>query len=162
MKKVLFSLFLVFLVYIIFSLYFLDKKYFVCPIRYPSDFIIRADSMGNGLFATPRSGRRIHQGIDLLAEVGEPVLAGRRGIVIAAGKNRGMGNFIVLRHSPSVTSIYGHLLRIYVAKGELVRQGDIIGAVGKTGNANYQNMQPHLHFEVRKNGIPQDPQLYLD
>ena len=103
----------------------------------------------------------MHQGIDLFAEVGEPVLAVRAGLVISVKNSKGMGNYIVLRHNLSLVTIYGHLSEIYVRKNQLVRQGDIIGAVGKTGNANYRSMQPHLHFEIRKNGIPQDPLEYL-
>lgn len=162
MKKILLSLLLIFIIYIVLSLSFLDKHYFICPIKYQSDFIIRSDSRGDGLFGTRRSGRRMHQGIDFLAEVGKPVLAVRTGLVVQAKNSKGMGNYIVLRHSPSLTTIYGHLFKIYVRQNQLVRQGDIIGLVGKTGNANYPNMQPHLHFEIRKNGIPQDPLEYLD
>ena len=163
MKRILLLfILLIFIIYLIVSLSFLDKHYYVCPVKYQSDFIIRSDSMGNGFFGTPRSGRRMHQGIDLLAEVGEPVLAVRSGLVIKAKKNRGMGNYVVLRHSPGLTTIYGHLLKICVRENQFVRQGDVIGLVGKTGNANYSNMQAHLHFEIRKNNIPQDPLQYLN
>jgi murein DD-endopeptidase MepM/ murein hydrolase activator NlpD len=162
MKKILLFILLIFIIYLAFSLYFMDKHYFLCPIKYPGDFIIRSDAMGDGFFRTPRSGRRMHQGVDLLAEVGEPVLAVRSGLVIQAKKNKGMGNYIVLRHSPSLTTIYGHLLKICVREHQFVRQGDIIGLVGKTGNANYSNMQAHLHCEIRKNNIPQDPLQYLN
>jgi len=162
MKKTLLFLALILIAYIALSLSFLDKYYFACPINYRGDFIIRTDSMGDGLFGSRRSGRRMHQGIDLFAGIGEPVRAARSGIVALAKNSRGMGNYIVLRHSPSLTTIYGHLLKIYVRKNQLVRQGDIIGAVGKTGNANYRNIEPHLHFEIRRDGIPQDPLEYLD
>lgn len=162
MKKALLFLLLIFTIYIALSFSFLDKHYFICPINYQSDFIIRSDSMGDGLFGTRRSGGRMHQGIDLLAEVGEPVLAVRSGLVVQAKNSKGMGNYIVLRHSPSLTTIYGHLLKICVRENQLVRQGDIIGLVGKTGNANYADMRAHLHFEIRKNNIPQDPLQYLN
>lgn len=176
MKKVSLFLLLILTFYIVLSLFFLDKYYFICPINYRGDFIIRTDSMGDGLFGSRRSGRRMHQGIDLFADIGEPVLAARSGIValakggqttasrpVALAKNsRGMGNYIVLRHNLSLVTIYGHLSEIYVHKNRFVRQGDIIGAVGKTGNANYRSMHSHLHFEIRRNGIPQDPLEYLD
>jgi len=161
MKKVLFLLLLIFTGYIITSLYFLDKHYFICPVKYMGDFVIRSDSRGEGLFSARRSGGRRHRGIDLLAEVGDPVLAVRSGIVEAAESNKGMGNFIVLRHGPGLTSLYGHLSKICVVRGQVVRQGDIIGEVGKTGNSNYANIRPHLHFEIRENNIPQDPLEYL-
>ena len=161
MKKAILFILPVFTAYIILSLAFLDKHYFASPINYCEDLVIRSDSLGNGLFGTRRSGNRKHQGLDLFAEVGEPVLAARTGLVLRSESNKGMGNYIVLRHSSNLTTVYGHLLKSFVRKNQLVRQGDVIGLVGKTGNANYPNMQAHLHFEVRNYGIPQDPAAYL-
>lgn len=161
MKRILLFLLLVLPVYLLVSLYFVDKHYFLCPIEYKGDIVIRSDNRGNGLFAANRNGRRIHEGIDLFAEKGSPVLACRSGIVIAARKSRGMGNYIIIRHPGNIITIYGHLSNIYVHRHKFVRQGEIIGSVGKTGNANHPNIQPHLHFEVRKDSIPQDPLKYL-
>lgn len=163
MKKIILFLFLIILpFYLIFSFYFLDKAYFLCPIEYKSGIVIRCDLRGNGFFAAQRNGNRIHEGIDLFAKIGTPVLASRLGKVVAARYTRGMGNFVIIRHRYNRVTIYGHLLQIYVIEGDFVRQGQVIAAVGKTGNANYQNIQPHLHFEVRKNDIPQDPMEYLE
>lgn len=162
MKKVLLFILLVVAIYLVLGFSFMDKHYFICPINYQSDFVIRSDAMGNGLFGTRRSGRRMHQGIDLLAGIGEPVLAVRSGLVIKAKNNKGIGNFVVLRHNPGLTTIYGHLQKIYVRENQRVRQGEVIGLVGKTGNANYANMHAHLHFEIRENNIPQDPLQYLN
>jgi len=161
-KKFLLVLLIVLPVYLLAILYFLDKSSFACPIVYKRDIIIRSDSRGDGFFAANRRGARIHEGIDLFARIGTLVLAGRSGRVIAATQNRGMGNFIIIRHSHNIISIYGHLLEIHVAKNEFVHQGQVIGSVGKTGNASNRNIQPHLHFEIRKNGIPQDPLEYLE
>jgi len=161
LKKILLFLILVLAVYLLVSLYFLDKHYFLCPIEYKGDIIIRSDNRGDGFFAASRNGRRIHEGIDLLAEIGSPVLACRSGRVIAAGKTRGMGNYIIIRHPGNIVTIYGHLSQIFVKRNVFVRQGQVIGRVGKTGNANYPDIQPHLHFEIRKDGIPQDPLEYL-
>lgn len=168
MKRILlFSLALLPL-YLSASLYFLDKDYFVCPIEYKGDAVIRCDSRGEGFFAARRNGRRIHEGVDLYAEIGSPVVAARSGRVIAskviANKNKktGSGNYVVMLHHGNITTVYGHLSRVYVRKNNFVRQGEVIGAVGKTGNANYHDIQPHLHFEVRKSGIPQDPLEYLE
>ncbi len=144
---------------IVFS--FLDKSYFLCPIEYEHDIVIRNDSRGSGLFAAERRGKRLHEGLDLYAPVGMPVLASRSGKVIAARYRRGLGNFVIIRHAQDMLTVYGHLSRIYVRKGQFVRQGEVIGAVGKTGNANYRDIQPHLHFEVRYKGVPQDPWEYL-
>jgi murein DD-endopeptidase MepM/ murein hydrolase activator NlpD len=161
-KKILLFLLLIMPIYLSLSLYFLDKNYFICPIEYKGDAVIRCDSRGEGFFAARRNGKRIHEGIDLFAETGSPVLACRSGIIIAARKSRGMGNFIIIRHPGNIITIYGHLSRIYVQRNAFVRQGEVIGSVGKTGNANYADIQPHLHFEVRKDGIPQDPSEYLE
>ena len=162
MKKILLFLLFFLPLFLGAGFYFLDKEYFLCPIAYRQDMVIRCDTRGNGFFAASRSGNRTHQGLDLLAEMGAQVKASRAGIVAAATHRRGMGNYIILRHPGNLITIYGHLLSIYVQPGQLVRQGQTIGAVGKTGNANYRDIQPHLHFEVRKNGTPQDPLEYLE
>lgn len=161
MKRALLFLLIVFPIYLLTSLYFLDKDYFLCPIEYKRDIVIRYDKRGNGFFAASRNGNRIHEGIDLLAEIGTQVKACRAGKVVAARYSRGMGNFIIIRHPSNIITIYGHLSKIYVTKGEFVRQGEIIGAVGKTGNANFRDIRPHLHFEVKKAGVLQDPLEYL-
>lgn len=162
MKKILLFLLIVLPIYLLVSFYFLDKDYFLCPIEYKKDMIIRYDSRGDGFFAAKRRGNRVHEGIDLFAEIRTPVLASRLGKVIAAKQNRGMGNYVIILHPYNITTIYGHLSQIYVTKNQFVRQGEVIGAVGKTGNANYPDIQPHLHFEVRKAGVPQDPLEYLE
>jgi murein DD-endopeptidase MepM/ murein hydrolase activator NlpD len=162
MKKILIFLLIILPLSFLASLYFLDKHYFICPIAYPQDIIIRSDGRGDGFFGAERNGNRLHQGVDFLAKVGTPVLASRSGIVIAATQNRGMGKYVIIKHSGGLISIYGHLSQIYVHKYQYIRQGDIIGSVGKTGNANYRGIQPHLHFEIRKQGIPQNPLEYLE
>lgn len=163
MKKIFLILLIILPLYLLFSLFFLDKYSFLCPIEYTRYPVVRSDSRGNGFFAASRgNGSRMHEGIDLLAAINTPVSSARSGIIIAAASSRGMGNYVIIRHPGSLTTIYGHLLKIYVTKGQFVRQGQVIGAVGKTGNANYRDIQPHLHFEVRKNGIPQDPREYLE
>ena len=83
-------------------------------------------------------------------------------VITNKNKKTGSGNYVIIRHPGNISTLYGHLLEVYVKKNNLVRQGEVIGSVGKTGNANYADIQPHLHFEVRKNGIPQDPLEYLE
>lgn len=161
MKKILLIILIIASVYVFLGLASMDKRYFVCPIEYKSDIIIRNDDRGDGLFATSRSGRRIHKGIDLLAEVGTPVLSAKSGRVISATRNRGMGKYVIVRHRGNIITIYGHLSEIYVRKNDYVRQGEVIGSVGKTGNARFGGILPHLHFEIRKNGVPQDPLEYI-
>ena len=95
----------------------------------------------------------IHTGVDLSDPVGTPVRAANSGAVIFAGWNNwGYGNAIVLVHGPFLT-LYGHLSSIGVGCGQLVSAGQVIGAVGTTGNSS----GPHLHFEIRNGNTPTDP-----
>lgn len=162
MRRILLIILCGVIIYVSWSIYHLDKFYFLCPIEFRSEIVIRSDGHGDGFFAAKRSGNRIHNGIDLLAAVGTPVEACRSAKVVSAKQNNGMGKYIVLEHRGGLISIYGHLSEIYVSAGQFVRQGQTIGAVGKTGNANFRNMQAHLHFEVRKDGMPVNPMEYLE
>ena len=167
-KKVLLFLLIALPIYLFISLYYIDRHYFLSPIEYQTGIVIRSDNRGDGYFGARRSGGRKHEGIDLLADIGTPVQAARSGKVTISRtiKNRntrkGSGNYVVLRHPGNLTTVYAHLSQVYVRKNDRVRQGQIIGAVGKTGNANYRNILPHLHFELRLDGIPQDPAEYLE
>lgn len=148
--------------YLAYELYFLDKVYFLCPLDYKQDtLIIRNDSYGNGEFLAKRNGFRKHNGIDLQAPVGTPVYAAMGGKVLNAGFHKGLGNYVEIKHNSGYITIYGHLFRIGVEKNQLVRQGDEIGEVGKTGNADYRGLIPHLHFEIRMDGVPLDPLEFL-
>jgi len=82
-------------------------------------------------------------------------------VMVTRDEKRGMGKYVVIKHPGNLITLYGHLSDIYVYRYEFVRQGTLIGRVGKTGNARSSAIQPHLHFEVRKNGLPQDPLDYL-
>lgn len=161
MKKILLIILFVFPVFIAAGLYFINKESFVSPISYRFDLVIRCDSRGEGFFACQRSAGRMHNGLDLYAAIGTPVLACRAGIVRSVDSNPGMGRYIVIRHGNGLTSIYGHLSKIFIKKGQLVRQGQVVGAVGKTGNASGRAILPHVHFEIRKDNVPVDPLLYL-
>ena len=74
-----------------------------------------------------------------------------------AGYTRGYGNCIIIDHGGGLSSLYGHLDTVLVASGDLVLGGEVIGTVGSTGNAT----GPHLHFEIRRDGIAEDPRLDL-
>jgi len=161
MKKILFISLILLSVSILLGLVSLDKRYFICPIAYKDDILVRSDYRGDGLFASSRSGRRMHKGLDLLADLGTPVLAAKAGRVVSATQNRGMGKYVIIRHKENVITIYGHLSEIAVQKNDYVRQGQVIGQVGKTGNAKFSGIQPHLHFEIRKDGVPEDPLKYI-
>ena len=131
------------------------------PVVPPLDakpLMIRQDAKGDGRFQAPRSGNRKHQGVDLTAELQDPVHAIRSGWVREARFHRGLGWFVELEHRGGLRSLYAHLSEIRVTSGMRVRQGDVIGTVGKTGNARHAWIIPHLHLEVHKDGVPVDPQ----
>lgn len=109
---------------------------------------IRRDAYGKGYFGAPRDGGRTHKGVDLLADVGEPVFAAKSGRVSAAEVGKGYGVYVEIFHPDGLRTRYAHLSRMYVEKGGWVRAGEIIGACGKTGNASNPRMKPHLHFEI--------------
>ena len=96
---------------------------------------------------------RLHAGIDFHAPTGTPVHAAASGIIVRAQYMRGYGNTITIAHGSDLSTVYGHLSRIYVRTGERVTQGQTIGASGATGLAT----GPHLHFEVRVHGRPVNP-----
>jgi len=160
-KEFLFIILILICVVVFLGLTGTDKQYFICPIDYKSDIIIRNDNRGDGLFASSRNGRRMHKGLDLLADVGTVVCAAKSGKVVSATQNKGMGKYIIIRHRDNYITIYGHLSNIFVRKDDYLRQGQVIGSVGKTGNARAADILAHLHFEIRKNGVPQDPIEYI-
>ncbi len=122
---------------------------------------------GTGRFIYPISGQfvspfgmrwgKLHAGIDLAAPGGTPIRAADGGTVRYAGWMDGYGNYTCVQHTSSLSSCYAHQSSIGVSVGKSVKQGDVIGAVGNTGNS-FGN---HLHFEVRVNGTPVDPMGYL-
>ena len=96
---------------------------------------------------------RAHLGVDYAAPTGTPVRTVGDGVVDFAGVQNGFGNVVFVRHPNQNTTVYAHLSRIFVRKGQSVGQGEKIGAVGATGWAT----GPHLHFEFRVNGQHKDP-----
>ncbi|MBI5370233.1 peptidoglycan DD-metalloendopeptidase family protein [Candidatus Uhrbacteria bacterium] len=98
-----------------------------------------------------------HSGIDLPAPTGTPVHAAASGYVAWARRGTQYGNYVMIIHADQTATLYAHLSRIGVSADQYVAQGDVIGAVGSTGFST----GPHLHFEVRKNGIPTNPLDYL-
>ncbi|MBI4314012.1 MAG: M23 family metallopeptidase [Candidatus Omnitrophica bacterium] len=127
------------------------------PVGGFSNYALRADLFGSGLFGTRRSGGRTHNGIDLAAPVGTPVNAARSGTVRRGRKHNGMGTYLEVRHPDGSVTMYGHLSEILASDGQWIERGRPIGRVGKTGNARRRAIQPHLHFEIRLGGVPCDP-----
>jgi virulence factor Mce-like protein len=105
----------------------------------------------------PRWGR-MHEGIDIDGDHGDPVGASASGRVVRAGEYSGYGNAVVIDHGEGVATLYGHLSSIGVDVGDPVIQGQFVGRVGCTGHC----FGDHLHFEIIANGIPVDPLPYLD
>lgn len=98
-----------------------------------------------------------HGGIDLAAPKDSPIRAIREGTVVFADPHGGYGNLIVVVHPDGLTSHYGHCSSIQVRTGQRIRAGQVIGEVGSTGRVT----GPHLHFEIRKNGVPLDPENFI-
>ena len=101
--------------------------------------------------------RRFHTGIDLAAPYGTLVKAADGGQVIQVGYFGGYGNSVMLYHGGGYATWYAHLSSFSVSVGQSVQRGQVIGRVGSTG----WSTGPHLHFEVRINGAPQDPRAHL-
>ena len=103
--------------------------------------------------------RNNHKGIDIAAPTGTPIYAAASGTVTLAseGYGGGYGNHIILSHGNGVQTLYGHCSVLCVSEGEYVSQGQLIAKVGSTGRST----GPHLHFEVRVNGVAQNPQNYV-
>jgi murein DD-endopeptidase MepM/ murein hydrolase activator NlpD len=97
----------------------------------------------------------MHEGLDLLANMGTPVYAAGDGVVTSLGPNGGYGNFIRLAHADRLATVYGHLSRFApgLAAGQPVTRGELIGFVGSTGRST----GAHLHFEIQSNGRPINP-----
>lgn len=99
---------------------------------------------------------RAHKGVDYAAPSGTPVRAAGDGRIHFRGRQGGYGNAVVIEHGGSITTLYGHLSRFAkgAGNGQRVRQGQVIGYVGRTGLAS----GPHLHYEYRVNGVHRNPQ----
>lgn len=115
-------------------------------------------SSGYGNRVHPISGQiKFHDGIDLAAASGTPILAFGPGTVTMSGWNGGYGNYISIDHGGGLMSFYGHCSALYVKKGATVKAGQKIAAVGTTGSSTGN----HLHFGMHKNGSPVNPQSYV-
>jgi murein DD-endopeptidase MepM/ murein hydrolase activator NlpD len=113
---------------------------------------------GFGARAHPLFGEsRMHAGIDIGASSGASIKAADDGVVVMAGLNGGYGNWTLVDHGGGLATGYGHQSSISVSVGQRVGRGEAIGRVGSTG----ESTGPHLHFELRVNGNPVDPMVWL-
>ncbi len=100
---------------------------------------------------------RMHSGVDIGGTSNDPIWAAKAGRVIFSGRKGGYGNAVIVQHEGNVATLYAHMIETRSSDGDWVEQGELIGLVGSTG----WSTGPHLHFEVRVDGTPKDPQLFL-
>jgi murein DD-endopeptidase MepM/ murein hydrolase activator NlpD len=100
----------------------------------------------------------MHNGIDISAKIGTSILAMADGLVVFAGRKHGYGNIFEIRHGNGLETWYAHNKANRVKEGDLVHRGQEIATLGSTGRST----GPHVHFEVRKNGVPINPRSYLN
>ncbi|TCM96836.1 murein DD-endopeptidase MepM/ murein hydrolase activator NlpD [Paenibacillus sp. BK033] len=144
-----------------------DSQVIVKPV---AEVIIRGTKVilgeGTGHFASPVSGwslsskfgqrwGRMHKGIDMTG--GKTIMAADNGVIEFVGQKTGYGNCIIVNHKNGYKTLYGHLKSIGVKKGQIVEKGDSLGIMGSTG----ESTGVHLHFEITKNGVLQNPLKYL-
>jgi murein DD-endopeptidase MepM/ murein hydrolase activator NlpD len=137
--------------------YFQDQKSLLAstPSIWPSRGWVTSD-FGSRL--DPYTADRVmHHGLDIAGPHGKEVMAPSEGTVVFAGSEGGYGNVLVIDHGYGIKTRYGHLASIKVKAGERVKRGQVIAALGNTGRST----GPHLHYEVRVNGLPQNPRKFI-
>ena len=129
--------------------------------RFPSRFPLAGDreiGSGFGWRAHPMTGMpNLHEGLDLTAPAGVPILAAASGQVVKAGWQGGYGMLVEIAHGRSLVTRYAHAQGIHVRSGDWVGQGQMIAEVGSTGHST----GPHLHFEIRLHGQALDPRIFM-
>lgn len=115
-------------------------------------------SSGFGYRISPFTGHKeFHQGLDIATKEGSPIIAPADGVVIKSGPKWLMGNMIAIDHGFGMVTEYGHCKELLKKKGDKVKRGDVIGVVGNTGRST----GPHVHYMVRLNGVPVNPEKYI-
>lgn len=134
-----------------------DRLAHIPAIQPLSSKYLKTMASGYGYRTDPIYGTsKFHEGMDFSADIGTPVYATGDGVVKNAGWESGYGNSIVIDHGYNYITRFAHLSKIQVKAGQTVKRGDLIGAVGNTGKST----GPHLHYEVRFKGQPQNPVNY--
>jgi murein DD-endopeptidase MepM/ murein hydrolase activator NlpD len=137
--------------------YFQDQKSLLAstPSIWPARGWVTSDF---GQRLDPYTAERVtHGGMDIAAPHGKEVYAPSDGTVVFSGLEGGYGNVIVIDHGYGIKTRYGHLAKMLVKAGDRVKRGAHIAAVGNTGRST----GPHLHYEVRVNGLPQNPRKFI-
>jgi len=145
------------------AVFHLTEPAFKCPIRLSSGegIVVRNDAGGDGDFGSKRRNGRSHSGIDIQAPIGTPVKASKGGLAFCLNVPTGYGKYVLIYHPDGMLTLYGHLSEWSIESATKVKQGQVIGLVGRTGNANSRYIEPHLHFEIRKDNLPQDPRKLM-
>jgi len=130
----------------------LNRAYLAAPVA----FSRKTSAFGMRLHPVFHT-MKAHQGVDYAAPTGTPAQSVGDGTVEFAGVQGGFGNVVIVRHGSGHSTVYAHLSRIQVRKGQSVQKGQTVGAVGTTG----WSTGPHLHFEFRVNGVHVDPQKII-
>jgi len=111
-----------------------------------------------GYRISPFTGRReLHAAYDIANREGSKILAPANGVVTFAGKKGSYGNLMIIDHGYGLVTRYGHIKKFEVKKGAKVHRGDVIAMMGNTGRST----GPHVHYEVRLNGVPVNPEKYI-
>lgn len=106
----------------------------------------------------PFTGQRtFHPGLDISARIGTPIIAPANGIVTQANSARGLGNVLVIDHMNGYITLYGHMHKFNVKKGDRVVRGQVLGTLGNTGKST----GPHLHYQIELNGKSVNPYNYI-
>ncbi len=117
---------------------------------------VRTSKFGYRL--SPFTGlKEFHAGLDIANRKGTKVIATANGVIAYAGRKMFIGNEVLIDHGHGIVTKYGHLSKILVKAGARVKRGDVIGLMGTTGRST----GPHVHYEVRVNGIPVNPERYI-
>jgi len=131
-----------------------DTRPTIIPVKTDEYWISSGFGWRNSLFT---GLREFHQGLDISARRGTPIIAPADGTVISAGKGLYTGKFIKIKHNDTFITLYGHLLQHKVRKGQRVKRGDIIGLMGSTGMSTGY----HLHYQVRKDNVSINPRNHI-
>jgi murein DD-endopeptidase MepM/ murein hydrolase activator NlpD len=137
--------------------YFEDQKSLLAstPSIWPARGWVTSDF---GARLDPNTAKRVkHNRMDITNPHGAPVIAPADGVVVFAGVEGAYGKVVVLDHGFGLKTRYGHLSEFHVERGERISRGQEIGAIGNTGRST----GPHLHYEVRVNGISQNPRKFI-
>jgi murein DD-endopeptidase MepM/ murein hydrolase activator NlpD len=127
------------------------------PTSLPLESSWNASSFGWRL--DPFTGQAdLHTGVDFPAELGVPIRSAAAGVVVNVEKHAAYGNFVDIDHGDDLVTRYAHCSKILVQPGALIKRGQVVAEVGSTGRST----GPHLHFEVRIHGTPQNPNRFLE